>query len=144
MNKISKTKILFLALLCLFAMSNFATVRANSSTETAINSTPGTIQGDTSFGNGKTSSGVSATRRVYLYSYGDSATSPGLSRTAYGGRAGASVSLSAGASFSHPKYGIGLSLSYTATHNVPPYTYGQIALKSTFTVNVYDTVNNYV
>lgn len=83
------------------------------------------------------SNGVRATRRIFSHSYRDSGTSSAISTTAYGGRAGASLTVSAGAGFTHPKYGLGLSLGISATHNVPPYTYGYIILKSTFTVNVY-------
>ncbi|NQQ99827.1 hypothetical protein HO839_03890 [Streptococcus suis] len=84
------------------------------------------------------SNGISLTRSVFSHSYQDSATSPGVSSIAYGGQAGASLTISAGVSFSVPKYNIGFSLENSVTHNIPPYTYGQIVLKSTFTVNVYD------
>ncbi|HFR3185159.1 hypothetical protein [Streptococcus suis] len=84
------------------------------------------------------SNGVSLTRSVFSHSYRDSATSHGVSSIAYGGQAGASLTISAGLGYSVPKYNIGLSLENSATHNVPPYTYGQIVLKSTFTVNVYN------
>ncbi|HFI0853899.1 TPA: hypothetical protein ACGO7S_001200 [Streptococcus suis] len=84
------------------------------------------------------SNGVSLTRSIFSHSYQDSATSSAVSSTAYGGRAGSSLTVSAGVGFTHPKFGIGFSLDHAVTHNVPPYTYGHIVLKSTFTVNVYN------
>jgi len=55
----------------------------------------------------------------------------------YGGSSGASVSISSGQSFSSSEYGIGFTYGSAATHFVPPYKYGYIVLKASFTVNIY-------
>lgn len=55
--------------------------------------------------------------------------------TAYGGAGGASLSINAGASFSYN--GAQFSLGYTTSHHVPPYTYGYVRLRGSYTVNVY-------
>ena len=78
--------------------------------------------------------GVADYRTTYLRSYNDTATSGPVSTTAYGGKAGASLTVNAGASFSHK--GFGFSLGGSVTHKVPPYTYGHIRLKSSYTVKV--------
>lgn len=80
--------------------------------------------------------GVADYRTKYSHSYESSATSGALSSTAYGGKAGATLTIGAGASFSAPESGVGLSLNHSVSHNVPPYTYGYIRLKATYTVNV--------
>ena len=72
----------------------------------------------------------------YSYSYKSSATSGARSSTAYGGKAGATLTVGAGVSFSAPESGAGLSLNHSVSHNVPPYTYGYIRLKASYTVNV--------
>ena len=54
----------------------------------------------------------------------------------YGGKAGATLTVGAGVSFSAPESGAGLSLNHSVSHNVPPYTYGYIRLKASYTVNV--------
>ena len=80
--------------------------------------------------------GVADYRTKYSHSYESSATSGALSSTAYGGKAGATLTIGAGASFSAPESGVGLSLNHSVSHNVPPYTYGYIRLKASYTVNV--------
>ena len=54
-----------------------------------------------------------------------------------GGSSGVSVSISSGQSFSSSEYGIGFTYGSAATHFVPPYKYGYIVLKASFTVNIY-------
>ena len=80
--------------------------------------------------------GVADYRTSYSYSYKSSATSGARSSTAYGGKAGATLTVGAGVSFSAPESGAGLSLNHSVSHNVPPYTYGYIRLKASYTVNV--------
>lgn len=72
----------------------------------------------------------------YSYSYESSATSRALSSTVYGGKAKATLTVSVGVGFSAPESGFGLSLNHSVSHNVPPYTYGYIRLKASYTVNV--------
>lgn len=81
--------------------------------------------------------GVGSVRRTYLSSYRDTAVSGRVSYTVYGGSSGASVSISSGQSFSSSEYGIGFTYGSAATHFVPPYKYGYIVLKASFTVNIY-------
>lgn len=81
--------------------------------------------------------GVSSVRRTYLSSYRDTAVSGRVSYTVYGGSSGASVSISSGKIFSSSEYGIGFTYGSVATHFVPPYKYGYIVLKASFTVNIY-------
>ena len=80
--------------------------------------------------------GVADYRTSYSHSYKSSATSGALSSTAYGGKVGATLTLSAGVGFSAPESGAGLSLTHSVSHNIPPYTYGYIRLKASYTVNV--------
>lgn len=47
------------------------------------------------------------------------------------------MSISSGQSFSSSQYGIGFTYGSAATHFVPPYKYGYIVLKASFTVNIY-------
>ena len=80
--------------------------------------------------------GLADYRTRYSHSYKSSATSEALSSTAYGGKAGATLTISAAVNFSAPESGSGLSLNHSVSHNVPPYTYGYIRLKASYTVNV--------
>ena len=82
------------------------------------------------------SNGIADYRTSYSYSYKKSTTSGAVSSTAYGGKAGATLTVSAGVSFSDPESGAGLGLNHSVSHNVPPYTYGYIRLKASYTVNV--------
>ena len=80
--------------------------------------------------------GVVDYRTSYSYSYESSATSRALSSTVYGGKAKATLTVSVVVGFSAPESGFGLSLNHSVSHNVPPYTYGYIRLKASYTVNV--------
>ena len=80
--------------------------------------------------------GLEDYRTRYSHSYKSSATSEALSSTAYGGKTGATLTISAGVSFSAPESGAGLSLNHSVSHNVPPYTYDYIRLKASYKVNV--------
>ena len=82
------------------------------------------------------SNGVADYRTRYSHSYNRSITSGPVSSTAYGGKAGATLTVSAGVNLSAPESEAGLSLNHSVSHNVPPYTYGYIRLKASYTVNV--------
>lgn len=82
------------------------------------------------------SNGVADYRTRYSHSYKKSTTSGPVSSTAYGGKSGATLTVGAGVGFSAPESGAGLSLNHSVSHNVPPYTYGYIRLKASYTVNV--------
>lgn len=81
--------------------------------------------------------GVADNRSKYSHSYYGTSTSGAMTGTAYGGAGGATLTLSAGIGFTDPKYGWGFNLETSVSHNVPPYTYGYIRLKSSYKVNVY-------
>lgn len=78
--------------------------------------------------------GVADYRTKYLRSYNYTATSGPMSITAYGGKAGASLTVNAGVKFSKKRFRF--SLGGSVTHKVPPYTYGYIRLKSSYTAKV--------
>lgn len=90
------------------------------------------------------SSGVSSTRRKLARSYTSYSRTVPMGRVAYGGQAGAALTLGRGASFSDEKTGVGYTLEESVTHNVPPYKYGQIALRGSCTVNVYNLEVQYL
>lgn len=73
-------------------------------------------------------------RTIYLQSHNTTVTSGLVSTTAYGGKAGASLTAITGVSFSYNRFGF--SLGGSMTHKVPPSTYGYIRLKSSYTVKV--------
>lgn len=77
---------------------------------------------------------VAGYRTRYHRSYNATATAGAVSPTAYGGKAGASLTVNAGVRFSAK--GFGFKLGGSVTHKVPPYTYGYIRLKSSYKVNV--------
>lgn len=92
------------------------------------------LQSQSGYQTRSNATGVADYRTTYLRSYNDTATSGAVSPVSYGGKAGSTITANAGVSFS--KNGFGFSLGSSVTYKVPPYTYGYIRLKASYTVRV--------
>lgn len=90
------------------------------------------------------SSGVADVRRTFVRSRRVLYTTGPLSITAYGGKAGATVTSPLAVGFTDPKTDLGGTVHLGTSHNVPPNTYGHIVGKIRYNVDEYNLSVRYL